>query len=78
MSVVENGVPGDAIAGVAWRKARASIGAGECVEAAGLPGGGVALRNSRHPAGPALVFTEAEWRAFTEGVKGEEFDDLAV
>ncbi|WP_432063299.1 DUF397 domain-containing protein [Streptomyces sp. S1] len=74
--VVENGIPADAIQGVTWRKASASIGAGECVEAAGLEDGAVALRNSRFPEGPALVFTPAEWSAFLAGAKAEEFDRL--
>lgn len=74
--VVENGVSAGSIQGVTWRKASASIGAGECVEAAGLGGGAVALRNSRFPMGPALVFTSEEWRAFLKGAKADEFDRL--
>ncbi|MEU5085053.1 MULTISPECIES: DUF397 domain-containing protein [Streptomyces] len=77
LDVVENGISAAEIKGVTWKKARGSVGAGECVEAAGLPGGGVALRNSRHPAGPALIFTGAEWDTFVAGVKGDEFDRLA-
>jgi len=42
------------------------------VEAAELPAG-VAVRNSRFPDGPALLFTEAEWGAFLRGVKGGDF-----
>jgi hypothetical protein len=73
-----NGVPAGEITGVTWLKARASVGAGECIEVAGLPEGGVAMRNSRHPEGPALIFTKAELWAFLEGVKGLEFDRLAA
>ncbi|MFI6808127.1 DUF397 domain-containing protein [Streptomyces luteogriseus] len=76
--MITNGVPAGEITGVTWLKARASVGAGECVEVAGLPEGGVAMRNSRHPDGPALVFTKAELRAFLAGVKGSEFDHLAA
>lgn len=76
MMAVENGIRADEIEGVQWRKAQASIGAGECVEVAGLDEGAVALRNSRFPSGPALVFTAQEWRAFLSGAKGEEFDAL--
>ncbi len=47
----------------AWRKSRYSNPSGNCVEAAEL-GGGVALRDSRFPDGPALVFTRATWAAF--------------
>ena len=76
--MVENGVSAAEIEGVTWKKAQASVGAGECVEAAWLPSGGVALRNSRHPAGPALVFTDAEWGAFLVGAKASEFDQLGI
>lgn len=76
--VITNGVPAAQIEGVTWLKARASLGAGECVEVAELPDGGVALRNSRDPEGPALVFTRGELRAFLDGAKGSEFDGLAT
>lgn len=46
---------------------------GNCVEVAALDSGGFAVRNSRHPAGPALVFTRAEWLAFLGGVEHGEF-----
>lgn len=52
----------------AWRKSSYSTPSGNCVEAAELTGG-VALRNSRFPDGPALVFTSAEWDAFLWGVR---------
>ncbi|MFG2116634.1 DUF397 domain-containing protein [Streptomyces sp. NPDC048718] len=73
---VENGVRADEIEGVRWRKASASVGMGECVEVAALGKGEIALRNSRFPSGPALVFTPQEWRAFLAGAKAEEFDAL--
>jgi hypothetical protein len=47
---------------------------GECVELAHLRDGQVAVRNSRHPSGPALVFTAGEWTAFLAGAKDGEFD----
>ena len=34
---------------------------------------GVAVRNSRFPDGPALIFTEAEWDAFVRGIKAGDF-----
>lgn len=46
---------------------------GNCVEVAFLRGRQVAIRNSRHPEGPALVFTPAEWTAFLGGVRDGEF-----
>jgi hypothetical protein len=47
------------------------------VEVAALPGGAIAMRNSHHPSGPALIYTRAEISAFLAGVKDGEFDDLA-
>jgi hypothetical protein len=46
---------------------------GNCVEVAFLADSQVAIRNSRHPDGPALVFTPAEWTAFLGGVRDGEF-----
>lgn len=60
-----------------WRKSSASNPTGNCVELAELPDGGIAVRNSRHPAGPTLVYTRAEIAAFIRGVRAGEFDDLA-
>jgi hypothetical protein len=62
---------------ITWRKSRASNASGECVEVASLPDGQVAVRNSRDPQGPALVYTRAEIAAFLDGAKAGEFDDLA-
>ena len=41
---------------------------GNCVEVAPL-GCRVAVRDSRHPAGPALVFPAAAWDAFVAAAK---------
>jgi hypothetical protein len=41
-----------------------------------LASGEIAVRNSRHPSGPALVYTRAEIAAFLAGAKNGEFDDL--
>jgi hypothetical protein len=46
---------------------------GNCVEIAFLADGDVAMRNSRRPDGPALVFTKAEWAAFLGGAREGEF-----
>jgi hypothetical protein len=61
---------------LAWRKASASAGNGQCVEAATLADG-VAVRDSKDPLGPILRFTAQEWTAFIQGAKAGEFDNLA-
>jgi hypothetical protein len=56
-----------------WFKSKAS-GANGCVEVAHLPGGGVALRDSKDRGKPAHVYTRDEWDAFLAGAKAGEFD----
>ena len=70
-------MPADLAGPVVWRKATASNPRGDCVELARLAGGAVAVRNSRDPHGPALLYTPAEIAAFLSGAKAGEFDDLA-
>jgi uncharacterized protein DUF397 len=71
-----NGMPATRLSGAAWRKSSASNSQGACVELAKLSSGEFAVRNSRHPEGPALIYTEAEISALIDGVKLGEFDDL--
>ena len=71
-----NGMPATEVA-AAWRKSSYSNSQGNCVEFAALADGSVAMRNSRDPQGPALVYTRAEIEALISGVKEGEFDDLA-
>jgi hypothetical protein len=71
-----NGVPAADLGAVVWRRSSTSNATGECVEFAVLDGGHVAVRNSRDPQGPALVYTPAEISAFVDGVKAGEFDDM--
>lgn len=57
-----------------WRRSSKCNGASACVEVARLEDGGVALRDSKDPDGPVLIYTPSEWRAFTAGVREGEFD----
>lgn len=72
----DNGIPADQLTFAAWRKSKVSNPSGSCVEVAELPGRAIAVRNSRHPSGPALIYTRTEITAFLTGVKNGEFDDL--
>lgn len=64
---------------IVWRRSSRSTTQGQCVEVAITPDA-IMLRNSRHPDGPVLRFTRAEWLAFLggeqddSGAKGGEFD----
>jgi Domain of unknown function (DUF397) len=65
MSRIRNGMRASELQGVTWVKSsRSGPTGGNCVEMAALPGGTVAVRNSRYPGDPALVFTATEWDAF--------------
>jgi len=57
-----------------WKKSSRSSADAQSVEVAELSGGYVAVRDSRTPDGPALVFTPSEWEAFVGGVRDGEFD----
>lgn len=77
MHELRNGMPAaelSAATGVAWVKSsRSGPTGGNCVEVAFLADSRVAVRNSRQPAGPALLFTAAEWAAFVGGARDGEF-----
>jgi Domain of unknown function (DUF397) len=65
--------PSAALAGATYHKSTRSGASGNCVEVAGLPGGHRAVRDSKHPAGPALTVTPAQWAAFTTDIRAGEF-----
>jgi len=53
-----------------WRKSARSSSSGQnCVEVATNLPGIVAVRDSKDPEGPALIFAPGEWRAFLGGLK---------
>ena len=61
-----------------WLKSARSNPSGNCVELRELPTGDIAMRNSRHPEGPVLVYTRAEIEAFIGGAKDGDFDHLVA
>jgi hypothetical protein len=71
-----NGMSATELRDVQWCKSGRSSAQGNCVEVARLPGGEVAMRNSRHPEGPALVFTSREFEAFVLSAEDGEFNHL--
>jgi hypothetical protein len=54
-----------------WRTSARSGGNGNCVQLAALPQF-VAVRDSKHPDGAALIFTAQEWAGFAKAVKQGE------
>ncbi|MDT0435575.1 MULTISPECIES: DUF397 domain-containing protein [Streptomyces] len=70
MSVLPRNVPRTTeLHGVRWLRSSYSTGANNCVETA-LPRSGrcaglLAVRDSKEPAGPALLFSPGSWARFT-------------
>jgi hypothetical protein len=55
-----------------WRKSSYSGGnGGTCVEVARNLPNVVAVRDSKNPDGPALVFPAADWQGFTASIKAD-------
>lgn len=76
MHQINDGTTASLLLGVSWRKSRYSNPCGSCVELAQLADGRIAVRHSRYPGGPALIYSRAEMIAFLHGVKVGEFDDM--
>ncbi|GAA1764544.1 DUF397 domain-containing protein [Luedemannella helvata] len=77
MQHLYNGMPATELSAARWQKSQRSNPHGNCVEMAALPDGrGVAVRNSKDPEGPALLFTWAEIAAFVHGARDGDFDNL--
>jgi hypothetical protein len=57
-----------------WRKSsRSGPFTDNCVEVAFVDDA-IAVRDSKNPTGPVLIFTASEWDAFVDGAKDGEFD----
>jgi hypothetical protein len=64
------GDAGNRPSGAIWRKSARVNNGGNCVEVARNLTGIVAVRDSKDPEGPALIFSPADREAFTAEVKG--------
>lgn len=63
------------LTGAEWRKSsRSGDNGGNCVEVARNLHGIVAVRDSKNPAGRALVFPAADWQRFTASIKDRRHD----
>lgn len=51
------------LSGAVWKKSSRSSGNGQCTEVASVDGV-TAVRDSKNPTGPVLVFTPVTWHAF--------------
>ncbi len=76
MQLSRSGVSARQLPPVTWQKSNRSNPSGNCVELAELPGGGIAIRNSRDPDGPVLIYTPDEINAFIQGARDGDFDHL--
>jgi hypothetical protein len=60
----------DGLARAQWRKSSYSGGnGGACVEVASNLPGVIAVRDSKDPAGPALILTPDQWQAFLSSAR---------
>lgn len=71
-----NGTSASDLPASEWIKSQLSGAQGNCVEMAKLPTGEIAMRNSRDPKGPALIFTRDEIAAMIGGAHGGDFNKL--
>ena len=62
-------------ASLTWLKAQSSGANGQCVEIASTAHK-VAIRDSKDPDGPILVYTPGEFKAFLDGARSGEFDSF--
>jgi hypothetical protein len=75
MNKTYNGMPAGQLPAIGWQKSGRSNPSGNCVELTKLKDSAdIAVRNSRDPEGPALIYTPDEIAAFIQGVRDGDFD----
>jgi hypothetical protein len=57
-----------------WRKSTRSNNGGACAEVATNLPGIAAIRDSKDPDGPVLIFSTADWQAFIRRLKSQHPD----
>lgn len=66
------------LAGARWRKSSFSgggdAGNGACIEAARLPGGRIAIRDSKNPDRAVVLVASTQLAAFIDGIKARDFE----
>lgn len=62
-------------ASLVWVKAHSSTSYGQCVQVASAAAG-VAMRDSKDPDGPILLYTRTEFKAFLDGARNGDFDHI--
>ncbi|MCP3820167.1 DUF397 domain-containing protein [Streptomyces sp. A3M-1-3] len=58
-----------------WRRSSRSTGMNNCVEAARLDGGLLAVRDSKHLSRPALLFSAGAWESFVSYLRNHPARD---
>ncbi|MEU1037631.1 DUF397 domain-containing protein [Streptomyces sp. NPDC005907] len=63
-------IPDSSATGFAWTKSSFSGGNNDCVEVAhGAMASAMPVRDSKRPAGPAVVFDDTTWGVFVDALK---------
>jgi hypothetical protein len=61
-----------ALSGATWQRSSHSTAANNCVETARLASGRLAVRDSKDPSGPALLFSAGAWTDFVRAVSAAD------
>lgn len=69
---IHNGMSADQLGNAVWRKSSRSGAQGNCVELTWPDGDVAAVRNSRDPHGPVLLYDRADLATFLAGVRQRE------